>query len=156
SGGERGLLGVAFAPGYPTDPRVFVDYTDRDGNTVVSSLRVDPTKPDQLDPATELPILHVEQPFANHNGGALQFTLDGFLLVSLGDGGSGGDPFGNGQSLTTLLGKILRIDVRASTKDQPYAIPPDNPFADGAGGHEPEIWLSGLRNPWRISVDRAT
>ena len=155
SDGERGLLGLAFAPDFPTDPRVFVDYTDRDGNTVVSSLRVDPSDPDRLDPSSELPILHVEQPFANHNGGALAFTPDGLLLVSLGDGGSGGDPLGNGQSTTTLLGKILRLDVRASTQGHPYAIPPGNPFADGSAGR-PEIWLTGLRNPWRLSVDRAT
>jgi glucose/arabinose dehydrogenase len=156
SGGERGLLGQAFHPGYPADPRVFVDYTDRAGDTVVSSFTVDPTKPDRLDPATELPILHVEQPFANHNGGALAFTPDGFLLISLGDGGSGGDPLGNGQSLTTLLGKILRIDVDDPTPGHPYAIPGDNPFANGAGGRRQEIWLTGLRNPWRMSFDRAT
>ncbi|HET7472050.1 MAG TPA: PQQ-dependent sugar dehydrogenase [Candidatus Limnocylindrales bacterium] len=156
SGGERGLLGIAFHPDYPTDPRVFVDYTDRDGNTVVSSLTVDPANPDRLDPATEVPILHVEQPFPNHNGGALAFTPDGFLLISLGDGGSGGDPLGNGQSDTTLLGKILRIDIRKPTPGKPYAIPADNPFADGADGRRPEIWLTGLRNPWRISFDRAT
>jgi glucose/arabinose dehydrogenase len=156
SGGERGLLGVAFAPDYPSDPRVFVDYTDRQGNTVVSSLRVSASDPDRLDPATELPILHVEQPFPNHNGGALAFTRDGLLLVSLGDGGSGGDPLGNGQSARTLLGKVLRLDVRASSPDQPYAIPPSNPFADGADGRRPEIWLTGLRNPWRLSVDRTT
>jgi glucose/arabinose dehydrogenase len=155
SGGERGLLGLAFAPDYPNDPRAFVDYTDRDGNTVVSSLRVDPSDPDRLDPSTELSILHVDQPFPNHNGGALAFTADGFLLVSLGDGGSGGDPLGNGQSTTTLLGKILRLDVRASTADHPYAIPPGNPFANGSAGR-PEIWLTGLRNPWRLSIDRAT
>jgi glucose/arabinose dehydrogenase len=155
SGGERGLLGVAFAPDYPKDPRVFLDYTDRDGNTVVSSLRMDPSDPDRLDPATEIPILHVEQPFPNHNGGALAFTPDGFLLVSLGDGGSGGDPRGNGQSSDALLGKILRLDVRDSSADHPYAIPPDNPFASGSRGR-PEIWLTGLRNPWRLSFDRAT
>jgi glucose/arabinose dehydrogenase len=154
-GGERGLLGLAFAPDYPSDPRVFVDYTDRDGNTVVSALRVDPSDPDRLDASTELPILHVDQPFPNHNGGALAFTPDGFLLVSLGDGGGGGDPLGNGQSTMTLLAKILRLDVRNSSAEHPYAIPPGNPFADGSAGR-PEIWLMGLRNPWRLSLDRAT
>ena len=156
SGGERGLLGLAFHPDFPDDPRVFVDYTDRNGNTVVSSLTVDPGDPDRADPATERPLLHVEQPYANHNGGGLAFTPDGFLLITLGDGGSGGDPHGNGQSETTLLGKILRIDVDTSSPDRPYGIPADNPFADGANGRRPEIWLTGLRNPWRISFDRLT
>jgi glucose/arabinose dehydrogenase len=154
SGGERGLLGLAFHPGYPADPRAFVDYTDRDGNTVVSSFTVDPANPDRLDPSSEAILLHVEQPFANHNGGGLAFTADGLLLISLGDGGSGGDPLGNGQSTTTLLGKILRIDVDHPAGDRPYGIPASNPFADGAAGR-PEIWLTGLRNPWRLSVDRA-
>ena len=156
SGGERGLLGLAFHPDFPTDPRAFVDYTDDDGNTVVSSFTVDPADANRLDPASEAVILRVEQPYANHNGGGLVFTPEGFLLISLGDGGSGGDPHGNGQSLATLLGKILRIDVDDPTPGHPYAIPGDNPFADGAGGARPEIWLTGLRNPWRLSVDRAT
>jgi glucose/arabinose dehydrogenase len=156
SGGERGLLGVAFHPDYPRDPRVFVDYTDANGDTQVSSFTVTATDPDRLDPTTEMPILHVQQPFANHNGGALLFDPSGMLLVSLGDGGSGGDPQGNGQSLTTLLGKILRIDVAGNDAGHPYRIPADNPFANAAGGRRPEIWLSGLRNPWRMSFDRAT
>ena len=155
TGGERGLLGVAFHPDYPRDPRVFVDYTDSNGDTQVSSFVVSAGDPDRLDP-TETRILHVMQPFANHNGGALLFDPSGMLLVSLGDGGSGGDPHGNGQSLTTLLGKILRIDVAGGDAAKPYRIPPDNPFADGAGGRRPEIWLTGLRNPWRMSFDRAT
>jgi glucose/arabinose dehydrogenase len=156
TGGERGLLGVAFHPDYPRDPRVFVDYTDANGDTQVSSFTVIASDPDRLDPTTETPILHVQQPFANHNGGALVFDPSGMLLISLGDGGSGGDPQGNGQSLTTLLGKILRIDVGGNDAGHPYRIPVDNPFADGAGGRRPEIWLYGLRNPWRISFDRAT
>jgi glucose/arabinose dehydrogenase len=156
SGGERGLLGLAFAPRFPADPRVFVDYTDRNGDTQVSSFRLDGSHPDRVNRSSELHILSVKQPFANHNGGAVVFDRSGMLLVSLGDGGSGGDPHGNGQSLTTLLGKIVRIDVTKSDRDHPYAIPADNPYADGAAGRRPEIWLSGLRNPWRISVDRAT
>jgi glucose/arabinose dehydrogenase len=156
SGGERGLLGVAFAPDYPTDGRVFVDYTDRNGDTQVSSFHVRTDDPDRLDPTSETKILFVKQPFANHNGGALLFDPSGMLLISLGDGGSGGDPQGNGQALDTLLGKILRIDVTKSDVTHPYAIPSDNPFGDGADGHRPEIWLWGLRNPWRMSVDRAT
>ena len=156
SGGEHGLLGVAFHPHYPADPRVFVDYTDSNGDTRVSAFRVDPASPDRLDPGTEERLLFVKQPFANHNGGALVFGPDGFLYISLGDGGSGGDPQGNGQSLQTLLGKILRIDVDTATGGRAYGIPADNPFADGADGRQPEIWLWGLRNPWRMSFDPAT
>jgi glucose/arabinose dehydrogenase len=156
TGAERGLLGVAFHPDYPADPRVFVDYTDLNGDTQVSSFVVIGGDPDRLDPASETRILHVGQPYANHNGGALAFDPGGMLLVSLGDGGSGGDPHGNGQSLGTLLGKILRIDVEHGDAASPYRIPADNPYADGAAGHRPEIWLWGLRNPWRMSFDRAT
>jgi glucose/arabinose dehydrogenase len=156
SGGERGLLGVAFHPAFPQDPRVFVDYTDTNGDTRVSAFRLDPANPDRIDPATEERLLFVKQPFANHNGGALVFGPDGYLYVSLGDGGSGGDPQGNGQSLGTLLGKILRIDIDTTGNGRAYGIPADNPYADGAGGRQPEIWLSGLRNPWRMSFDRLT
>ena len=157
SGGEQGLLGLAFHPGYPTDPRFYVDYTDLAGNTVVSEFRTDPTDPGVADPASERPLLHVDQPFANHNGGAVVFGPDGMLYVALGDGGSGGDPLGNGQRTDTLLGKILRIDVEGATAgtDLRYRIPPDNPFA-GVADASPEIWQTGLRNPWRIRFDPAT
>jgi glucose/arabinose dehydrogenase len=155
SGGERGLLGLAFHPAFPDDPRIFVDYTDVNGDTRVSSFRVDPARPDVVDPSTEQRLLFVKQPYPNHNGGALAFGPDGDLYISLGDGGSGGDPQGNGQSTKTLLAKILRIDVDHPSGERPYAIPADNPFADGAGGL-PEIWLTGLRNPWRMSFDDAT
>jgi len=158
SGGERGLLGLAFHPDYPTDPRLFVDYTNRNGDTVVSSFRVSPTDPDLAVPASETIILRIAQPFANHNGGAVAFGPDGMLYIATGDGGSGGDPQGNGQSLATLLAKILRIDVDRQG-DVPaggrYAIPPDNPFVAETGAR-PEIWLTGLRNPWRMRFDRAT
>ncbi len=156
SGGERGLLGLAFHPGYPKDPRLFVDYTDTDGNTRVSSFTVDPSKPDVVDRSSEHRLLFVKQPFPNHNGGALAFGPDGDLYIALGDGGSGGDPQGNGQSLTTLLAKILRIDVDHPAEGKDYGIPPNNPYASGARGRMPEIWLTGLRNPWRISFDRGT
>jgi glucose/arabinose dehydrogenase len=156
SGGERGLLGVAFHPRFPTDPRVFVDYTDPGGDTRVASFTVDPAHPDAIDRSSERRILSVKQPYANHNGGALAFGPDGMLYISLGDGGSGGDPQGNGQSLTTLLAKILRIDVDHPPADRAYGIPADNPYADAASGRRPEIWLTGLRNPWRMSFDRAT
>jgi glucose/arabinose dehydrogenase len=156
SGGERGLLGLAFHPGYPTDPRFIVDYTDLDGNTVVASFRVSATDPDVADPASESIVLHVTQPFANHNGGALVFGPDGMLYIAMGDGGSGGDPNGNGQRLDTLLAKILRIDIDAPPPPgATYAIPSDNPFVDRPGAR-PEIWLYGLRNPWRFRFDRAT
>jgi glucose/arabinose dehydrogenase len=156
SGGERGLLGLAFAPGFPTDPRVFVDYTNRNGDTQVSSFRVAAGDPDRVDPGSEQHVLFQGQPFPNHNGGALQFGPDHDLYISFGDGGSEGDPQGNGQKLTTFLSKILRIDVSQSSAGQPYRVPPDNPFASGANGAKPEIWLTGLRNPWRMSFDRAT
>jgi glucose/arabinose dehydrogenase len=155
SGGERGLLGLAFHPGYPTDPRFLVDYTDTAGNTVVSSFRVSASDPDQADPASETILLHVNQPFANHNGGAVEFGPDGRLYIALGDGGSEGDPQGNGQRLDTLLAKILRIDINDAASGAPYSLPPDNPFLATAGAR-PEIWLTGLRNPWRMRFDRAT
>jgi glucose/arabinose dehydrogenase len=154
SGGERGLLGLAFHPDYRSDPRVFVDYTDREGDTVVSSFRVT-GDPDVADPDSERILLHIDQPFANHNGGGTVFGPDGMLYIAMGDGGSGGDPQGNGQRLDTLLAKILRIDVDgAPTDGKAYAIPADNPFVDTQGAR-PEIWLTGLRNPWRIRFDRA-
>lgn len=154
SGGEQGLLGLAFHPAYPADPRLFVNYTDERGDTVVASLSVDPADPDRADPASETRVLFVNQPFANHNGGALAFDADGLLLIATGDGGGGGDPEGNGQDPNALLGKILRIDIDGADGDRPYAIPPTNPFATGGGA--PEAWLLGMRNPWRLSVDRAT
>jgi glucose/arabinose dehydrogenase len=154
SGGERGLLGIAFHPDYPTDPRVFVDYTDRDGDTVVSSFRVTGDA-DVADPNSEQTLLHIDQPFANHNGGGTVFGPDGMLYIAMGDGGSAGDPQGNGQRLDTLLAKILRIDVDgAPAGGKAYAIPAGNPFVDTQDAR-PEIWLTGLRNPWRIRFDRA-
>ena len=157
SGGEQGLLGLAFHPGFPTDPRFFVDYTDLSGNTVISEFRLDASDPDLADPASERPLLHIGQPYANHNGGAVAFGPDGKLYIAMGDGGSGGDPHGNGQRTDTLLGKILRIDVDGTPagSDRPYGIPADNPLA-GVAGAMPEIWLTGLRNPWRIRFDPAT
>ena len=159
SGGERGLLGLAFHPEYPTDPRFFVDYTDARGDTVIASFRVDPADPDRADPDSELVLLTIPQPFANHNGGAVTFGPDGMLYIAMGDGGSGGDPEGNGQRLDTLLGKILRIDVLGpdATAAAPYAVPPDNPYVDSTDAKaRPEIWLTGLRNPWRIRFDAPT
>lgn len=148
--GERGLLGLAFHPRYAQNGFFYVNYTDNNGDTVISRFRVS-VDPNRADPASEMRLLHVQQPYANHNGGAVVFGADGLLYLGLGDGGSAGDPQGNAQSLNTLLGKILRIDVDGG---DPYAIPPDNPFAQGGG--LPEIWAYGLRNPWRFSFDRAT
>jgi glucose/arabinose dehydrogenase len=153
AGGERGLLGIAAHPSFPTDPRVFVSYTNTEGDSMVASAALDPDDPNRLDPGTLTKILFVDQPFANHNGGSVQFGADGKLYLSFGDGGSGGDPQGNGQSLQSLLGKILRIDVDGGAAAGPYVVPPDNPYAGGGG--LPEIWHWGLRNPWRMSFDRA-
>lgn len=158
-GGERGLLGLALHPGFEgEDLRAFVHYSDVAGNTVLSEiLMTDFALPPRLDPATERVLLRVEQPFANHNGGQLAFGPDGYLWFGLGDGGSGGDPLGNGQDPATLLGSILRIDVDEIPDDGNdaigYGIPDDNPFADGADGAA-EVYLFGLRNPWRFSFDR--
>ncbi len=152
SGGEMGLLSVAFHPRYRENGRLFIDYTRRRGReleTVIAEHRVtsDPDVAD--DEGREL--LVITQPYQNHNGGQLAFGADGFLYIGMGDGGSAADPKNAGQRLDTLLGKLLRIDVDAAG-DRPYGIPPDNPFVGGPG--RPEIWAYGLRNPWRFSFDR--
>ncbi len=154
SGSEQGLLGLAFHPKFRENGQFFVNYTDQHdvGDTAVARYRVSPSDPDKADPSSASIILQVKQPYANHNGGNLVFGPDGYLWIGLGDGGSGGDPHGNGQNGQALLGKMLRIDVDAA---QPYGIPPDNPFANRQR-FRPEIWATGLRNPWRYSFDRAT
>lgn len=146
-GNEQGLLGLAFHPRYADNRFFYVNYTDLNGDTVVSRFKVT-RNPNRADPFSEKVLLSVDQPYANHNGGHLLFGPDGYLYIGLGDGGSGGDPQGNAQSLQTLLGKILRIDVDGGN---PYGIPADNPFAEQDG--LPEIWALGLRNPWRYSFD---
>jgi glucose/arabinose dehydrogenase len=144
---EQGLLGAAFS----TDgARLYVNFTDLDGTTTVAEFQMDG---DRADPASERTVLTVAQPFPNHNGGDLHFGPDGYLYVSLGDGGSAGDPDGNGQNPDTLLGSILRIDPVANGSSS-YAVPADNPYVGGGG--RPEIFLIGVRNPWRISFDAAT
>lgn len=148
-GGERGLLGLAFHPRYAANGRFYVDYTDRHGDTRVERYTARPAA-DVADRASAHPVLFVAQPYANHNGGDVLFGPDGMLYVGMGDGGSGGDPRGNGQNLGTLLGKLLRLDVDGA---EPYASPPDNPFV-GRAGARPEIWAYGLRNPWRMAFDR--
>ena len=162
-GGEMGLLGMAFAPGFPTDPRVFLSYTTLEGGQPKSRISSFRTADAGLtfDPATETVVLAIDQPEANHNGGHIAFGKDGHLYIGLGDGGGGGDQHGetgNGQRLTTLLGKMLRIDVRGASG---YEIPADNPFAGrpkcgpaGGGDICPEIFAYGFRNPWRWSFDR--
>jgi glucose/arabinose dehydrogenase len=154
SGGERGLLGLAFHPGYAENGRFFVNFTDLAGNTRVVELHAEP-RAARASVEGRRVLLRVAQPYPNHNGGHLVFGPDGFLYVGLGDGGSGGDPQGNGQRLDTLLGKILRIDVDRRTRGRQYAIPRDNPLA-GRRGARPEIFAYGLRNPWRFSFDRET
>lgn len=166
-GGETGLLGVAFHPDYPADPRVYVSYTALVGTQLVSRLSefLSNDGGATLDAATETVLIQVNQPETNHNGGHVVFGPDGFLYFGLGDGGGGGDmhgTIGNGQDLNTLLGKMLRIDVDGAAA--PYGIPADNPYAanaycgaTGGTGTAPcaEIYASGLRNPWQYSFDRS-
>ena len=147
-GNEQGLLGMAFHPHYRDNGFVFVNYTDRHGDTHVVRYHVRADR-NAVDPASATTILFVRQPYSNHNGGQLLFGPDGMLYVPLGDGGKGGDPHRNGQNLGALLGKILRLDVDHGS---PYAIPPDNPFVHRAGAR-PEVWAYGLRNPWRVAFD---
>ena len=155
SGGEKGLLGLAFHPQYKTNGRFFVNYTRRVNGqlqTVIAEYHVSAADPNLADPNSARVLLVFNQPFDNHNGGQLVFGLDGFLYIGTGDGGSGGDPQGNGQNLGTLLAKMLRIDVNSGS---PYGIPADNPFV-GVSGAKPEIWAYGFRNPWRFSFDNKT
>jgi glucose/arabinose dehydrogenase len=152
SGGERGLLSVAFHPRYRDNGLFFVYYTNRNGDNNLARYKVS-SDPDRADAASGTILLTIPHPnFANHNGGQLQFGPDGYLYIGTGDGGSGGDPNNHAQDLTQLLGKLLRIDVDHGT---PYAIPPSNPFAQRAGARG-EIWAYGLRNPWRFTFDRDT
>lgn len=147
---EQGLLGLAFDPEFTRTGHFYVNYTRAGGDTAVSRFTA-PVDRGLTDPDSETTFLQIDQPFSNHNGGDLEFGPDGFLYIATGDGGSGGDPLGNGQSLDTHLGKVLRIAVSGADT---YSIPPDNPFAEGGG--LPEIWAYGLRNPWRISFDSLT
>jgi hypothetical protein len=144
SGGERGLLSMAFHPAYARNGLFFVNYTDHNGDTRVERYHVS-ANPDVADTAGHL-IITIRQPYANHNGGLVLFGPDGMLYVGMGDGGSGGDPHGNGQNPNALLASLLRLDV---DHGDPYAVPPDNPFARGGGGRE--VWAKGLRNPWRFA-----
>ena len=147
---EQGLLGLAFHPQYTQNGYFFINYTNRGGDTVIARYQVSGTDKNIAKPESEKIILTISQPFANHNGGMLAFGPDGYLYVGTGDGGSGGDPQGNGQSLDTLLGKIMRLDI---DQEDSYTIPADNPFTDSSS---PEIWAYGLRNPWRFTFDSLT
>ncbi|HSL30293.1 MAG TPA: PQQ-dependent sugar dehydrogenase [Anaerolineales bacterium] len=145
SSNEQGLLGLAFHPQYSENGRFFVNYTDVNGDTVIARFHVT-NDPNAADPNSEVRLLGIDQPFANHNGGVLAFGPDGYLYAGLGDGGSQGDPNENAENPDRLLGKILRLDVDSA---EPYTVPADNPFGS-------EVWAYGLRNPWRISFDKAT
>jgi glucose/arabinose dehydrogenase len=153
SGGERGLLGLAFHPNYATNGYFYVNYTRTgDGATVIARYSVSSTNPNVADASSALVLLTIAQPFSNHNGGSLVFGPDGFLYIGMGDGGSANDPNNSGQNINTLLGKMLRIDVNSGTL---YGIPPTNPFAGATAGAD-EIWAVGMRNPWKFSFDSQT
>jgi len=160
SSGERGLLGLAFHPDYAANGFFYVDYTNPSGDTVIAQFSVSANDPDVADPASDVQLLMIPQPFSNHNGGMIAFSpADGFLYIGMGDGGSGNDPGNRAQEITDqLLGKILRIDVDSDDfpqdPDRNYAIPVDNPFVNIVG--DDEIWAYGVRNPWRWSFDRET
>jgi len=157
AGGELGLLGLAFHPEHEKNRHFFVNYTTNNPDrTVVSRFSVDSLDADVADPGSELILLELLQPYPNHNGGQIAFGTDGYLYIAFGDGGSGGDPQGNGQNRSTLLGTIARIDVDNPSGQLNYGIPPDNPFAGNTSGYREEIFAYGLRNPWRFSIDFAT
>jgi glucose/arabinose dehydrogenase len=152
SGGEQGLLGMAFYPDYASSGRFIVSYTRLDGSSVVARYRVSTGNPDLADPLSGQTLLTVSQPYANHNGGMVAFGPDGYLYFGLGDGGGGGDPLNTGQDRTDLLGSMLRLDVSGAGG---YATPSSNPYA-GSATFRAELWNYGLRNPWRFSFDRQT
>ena len=151
---EEGLLGLAFHPDYAQNGQVFVYYSAvNERRSVLARYQA---SGGVVDPNSEVILLEVPQPYGNHNAGQLQFGPDGYLYVSLGDGGSGGDPQENGQNLRTYLGTLLRLDVDGTSGQRAYAIPPDNPFVGNSEGYLEEIYAYGLRNPWRFSFDRGT
>ena len=157
SGGELGLLGLAFHPDYKDNGYFFVDYTtDNPRRTIISRFKVSATDPDMAERNSEVILLEINQPYSNHNGGQISFGPDGYLYISLGDGGSAGDPQNNAQNLSSPLGKILRIDINKKSGSLNYAIPPDNPFKGNSSGYREEIFAYGLRNVWRFSFDFST
>ena len=149
---EQGLLGLAFHPDYPRNGWFYINYTDRSGSTIVARYQVSLSNPNLADAHSAQTLFQIRQPYNNHNGGHIAFGPDGYLYITLGDGGSANDPLGAGQNRQLLLGSLLRIDVDGG---QPYAIPADNPFIDDAGALD-KIWAYGLRNVWRFSFDRLT
>jgi glucose/arabinose dehydrogenase len=152
-GGEQGLLGLAFHPSFKTNRRLYVNFTDLNGDTVIREYRVSSTNPNVVATSTARTIIKIAQPYANHNGGMLAFGPDGYLYIGMGDGGSGGDPGNRAQNKDSLLGKMLRINVNSTTSTTNYTTPTSNPYYGVAGRNE--IWQIGLRNPWRFSFDRA-
>lgn len=148
---EQGLLGLVFHPDFETNRRFFVNYTNTSGHTVVAQYLVDENNPNRADPLSAEQVLFLEQPQDNHNGGHMTFGPDGYLYISAGDGGGAGDPMRNGQNTSNLYGTIMRIDV----DELPYTVPEDNPYVNVVG-YAPEIWVFGLRNPWRFSFDPET
>ncbi|MEH6408159.1 MAG: PQQ-dependent sugar dehydrogenase [Leeuwenhoekiella sp.] len=152
TGGEKGLLGLAFHPSYQTNGIFFVNYTNIDGNTTIAKFNVSTENADIADASSETIILTQTQPYSNHNGGCIAFGPDGYLYIGLGDGGNAGDPENRAQNLNTFLGKLLRLDIDSNAT---YAIPSDNPFIDNPDARD-EIWAYGLRNPWKFSFDNGT
>ncbi len=152
-GGEQGLLGLAFHPNYAENGYFYVNYVAANPTRTVIARYSVSSNPNQALENSELVLLEVNQPFSNHKGGQLAFGADGYLYIGLGDGGSAGDPFGNGQNRTTLLGKILRIDIDSTSTSRNYGIPPDNPYSGNTLGYSEEIYAYGFRNPWRFSFD---
>jgi len=154
-GGEMGLLGLAFHPNYKENGFFYLDYTTRDPmRTIISRFQVSSEDPSVAEPSSEEILLEVEQPYENHNGGQISFGPDGYLYISLGDGGSGGDPLNAGQDLKNLLGKLIRIDVDSNADGKNYSIPEDNPFKGNSKEYKEEIYAYGLRNVWRFSFDK--
>lgn len=154
-GGERGLLGLAFHPNYTTNGFFYVNYINNSGNTVIA--RYSRLTENEADSTSELILLTIDQPASNHNGGDMSFGPDGYLYIASGDGGGAGDPSNYAQNVNTLLGKLLRIDVDATSNGNNYSIPESNPYLnDGNVNTLPEIWAYGLRNPWKFSFDKTT